>query len=359
MIYDIFYVSNNQIDNDSWQQFRQRFPSAQKIENVKTFNDIKSKSFTKFFWVVWNDLVVADDFTFDYRIPKWDEEYIHVFKNGNFFDGICLFPKHAEVLQKEFNHRFYFNKKEIDVVASTPTPYDIVFISYNEPNADESYKTLLQRFPRAKRVHGVKGIHRAHIEAAKLSKTPMFWVVDADAIIAEDFNFEVEYFPHYDAGNRNVFLKTTRVWASRNPVNDLVYGYGGVKLLPKDLTINVDLYKPDMTTSISDSFKAVSKISNITAFNTDPYSTWRSAFRECVKLSSKAIDRGYDDETDQRLTIWCISGDDRPFGKYSIAGARAGKEFGERYIGIDEILSKINDFDWLESEFKKWQMKND
>jgi phosphoribosylpyrophosphate synthetase len=32
-------------------------------------------------------------------------------------------------------------------------------------------------------------------------------------------------------------------------------------------------------------------VSNITAFNTDPYSTWKSAFRECVKLSSKIIDR--------------------------------------------------------------------
>ena len=41
--------------------------------------------------------------------------------------------------------------------------YDIVFISYQEPNADENYNKLLKRFPLAKRVHGVKGIHQAHI----------------------------------------------------------------------------------------------------------------------------------------------------------------------------------------------------
>ena len=45
--------------------------------------------------------------------------------------------------------------------------YDIVFISYQEPNADENYDKLKERFPLAKRVHGVKGIHQAHIEAAK------------------------------------------------------------------------------------------------------------------------------------------------------------------------------------------------
>lgn len=45
--------------------------------------------------------------------------------------------------------------------------YDIVFISYNEPTADANYAALKERFPIAKRVHGVKGIHQAHIKAAK------------------------------------------------------------------------------------------------------------------------------------------------------------------------------------------------
>ena len=40
------------------------------------------------------------------------------------------------------------------------------------------------------------------------------------------------------------------VWRSRNPINDLEYGYGGVKLFPRIATINVDVNKSDMTTSI-------------------------------------------------------------------------------------------------------------
>ena len=64
MIYDIFYVSKQKVDVDSWRQFRQRFPSAQKIDNVQSIDDLKKKSFTKFFWLVWDDVVIVDNFNF-------------------------------------------------------------------------------------------------------------------------------------------------------------------------------------------------------------------------------------------------------------------------------------------------------
>jgi hypothetical protein len=546
MLYDIFYVSTGSIHDLEWNTFRERFPSSQKIENVKTFNDIKKKSFTKFFWVVWNDLNLENNFNFDYRVSKWDEEYIHMWLNNTTYDGVALFPKSANISQKEFDHRFFINKKEIDVIASKPKPfdkfyinsyeeymqaiessttdmfwviwndiilnfdfdyyvpyydsfhrnlthvfknkdffdglclfsknttvskkefdhrffinkkevdinasvpkqydkflienyndyidakeksttdlfwmipkevevldsfnfdlyfthhntveknlnhvfkhifrndetyngvslvpkysnlskkeidfrflvekkkydivasklkeYDIVFISYNEPTADENFEKLKSVFPRATRVHGVKGIHQAHIAAAKLADTDMFWVVDGDAIIVDGFNFDHEV---------SVYEKDiVHVWRSQNPINDLIYGYGGVKLLPRNLTINMDLTKPDMTTSISSKFKAVKMLSNITAFNTDPFNTWKSAFRECTKLSSKIIDRQVDNETAQRLDVWCSIGKDREFGEYAIAGAIAGRNYGSDNIGNIEALKLINNFDWLLERFQ-------
>jgi hypothetical protein len=219
----------------------------------------------------------------------------------------------------------------------------VVFISYQEPNADENYNKLLEKFPMAKRVHGVKGIHQAHISAAKLCKTDMFWVVDGDAEIVADFNFDyqVARWEH----------DTVFVWRSQNPVNGLIYGYGGVKLLPKYLTVNMDINKPDMTTSISRKFKVVEQVSNITVFNTDPFNTWKSAFRECVKLSSRIIDRQDDDETSERLYMWHLIGDDKPFGSYSISGAKLGTQYGTENHNNDEALAKINDFNWLEEQF--------
>jgi hypothetical protein len=220
--------------------------------------------------------------------------------------------------------------------------YDIVFISYNEPQADENWQALKARFPRAKRVDGVKGIHQAHISAAKKCFTKMFWVVDADAKILEDFNFDHKV-DEYD-------LETVHVWRSQNPINDLVYGYGGVKLLPRKLTINMDISKADMTTSISKFFKPMPEISNITAFNVDPFNTWKSAFRECAKLASKTIDRQNEDETNERLETWTTVGHDRPFGEYAIRGARAGMEFG---LSSSNDIKLINDFEWLYERFSK------
>ena len=40
---------------------------------------------------------------------------------------------------------------------------DFVFISFREPNCEENYENLLTQVPYAKRIHGVKGIHQAHI----------------------------------------------------------------------------------------------------------------------------------------------------------------------------------------------------
>lgn len=221
--------------------------------------------------------------------------------------------------------------------------YDIVFISYQEPNADENFAALKKRFPTAKRVHGVKGIHQAHIAGAKLCFTKMFWIVDGDAQILDSFDFSYKV-DKWD-------LDVVHVWRCKNPINDLIYGYGGIKLFPRQATIDMDLSKPDMTTSISNKFKAVQELANITAFNTGEFETWKSAFRECCKLSSKVIDRQKDKETEDRLDIWCTVGADRMYGEYAIAGAKLGREYGEKYKDSPQDLRRINDFDWLKEKF--------
>ena len=221
--------------------------------------------------------------------------------------------------------------------------YDIVFISYNESNADENWQRLVSRFPFAKRVHGVKGIHQAHIAAAKKCYTDMIWIVDGDAHILNSFDFSY----------KTKDLDYVHVWRSQNPINDLVYGNGGVKLFPRLLTEHMDTSKPDMTTSISTKFKKMDEISNVNSFNTDPFNTWKSAFRECCKLASKVIDRQKTDETNQRLQAWCAKGTDRPFGKYAVAGAREGAIYGKEHADNIDALKKINDFEWLKDQYGK------
>lgn len=219
--------------------------------------------------------------------------------------------------------------------------YDIVFISYGEPNAEENYQRVKARFPLVKRVKDVKGIHQAHIKAARMSFTEMFWVVDGDAQILDSFNFDYKV-PEWD-------LECVHVWRSRNPLNNLEYGYGGVKLLPKKLTIAMDLTKPDMTTSISKSFKAMEEVSNITSFNTDAFSTWRSAFRECAKLASKTIDGQVNEESESRLYFWCKLNTHAAFGSQGYIGALAGRQFG---LDNKDDITKINDYEWLKEQYE-------
>lgn len=343
-MYDIFYISKSESDEE-WVKVKTRYPRAQRFFNITSFDQLKAKSFTKMFWVIWDDLQLLDSFDLKaYHATKWDDMYVHVFKNKYHYDGVCLFPKNAKISKREFDNRFYIEKKEVDIEASVPkvNQYDVVFISYNEPNADENYEMLKQKYPNAKRVHGVKGIHQAHIAAAKLAETDLFWVVDGDAVIVDGFNFDY-YVPWQER-------KHVHVWRSRNPLNHLEYGYGGVKLLPKQATLNMNITKVDMTTGISSSFKVVDGVSNITKFNTDPFNTWKSAFRECVKLSSRIIERQESWETVERLDVWCnvASGD---YADYAIEGAIAGRKYGEQNRGNLEALGKINDFVWLKEQF--------
>ena len=121
-----------------------------------------------------------------------------------------------------------------------------------------------------------------------------------------------------------------------------------------------------MTTTIGCPFVPKFQISNITAFNTNPFETWKSSFRECAKLASSIIPNGDNIDNEYRLDIWCSRGKDRPFGEYALGGARFGYRYGMKYISNKEKLAMINDFGWIkeiylqwEEVFLKWKNKNE
>jgi hypothetical protein len=332
---------------------RFRYPRYQ-ADTYDDYKNIQNQSTSDMFWIIWPEINVNDESVFDlYFDPNngkydFDRNINHVFKHNlrkdeQTFNGLVLFSKHVPVSKKEIEYRYIINKKEHDQLVSNHRQYDIVFISYNEPNADENWENLKSRFPYAMRIHGVKGIHNAHVSAANLATTDMFYVVDGDAIIEDNFDFS------YTCSGYE--RKTVHVWRSRNPINNLEYGYGGVKLLPRKLTSSMKTDTPDMTTSISEQFKVMPSISNITAFNTDPFNTWKSAFRECAKLSSKTIRGQIDEETEKRLDAWCTIGKTAVYGEYAISGARAGRDYGFANTDNLDALKMINDFDWLRTQY--------
>jgi hypothetical protein len=245
-------------------------------------------------------------------------------------------------------------KEENTTHLSSEELYDIVFISNGEPNAEENYQRLKQVATqnRIHRVDNVQGIYEAHRAAADVATTKMFYVVDADAWIVDGFHFDDNY-------NQEKIL----VYNSLNPLNYLCYGYGGVKLFPKTLFSKIPDAYVDMTTSLGETI-VIPVISCVTQFNTGEFDTWRSAFRECAKLSSRTIttkiqsimledltDQG-NEETIERLNTWTTRANGA-YADFCLKGAQAGKEFGEKNKDDPAQLSLINNYEYLKVLFQQ------
>lgn len=225
--------------------------------------------------------------------------------------------------------------------------YDIVFLSYGEILADEHWRLLKDRFRRALRVDGISPIVAAHKEAARRCRTRYFWIVDADNIVEPSFDFSF-----YWQGD-NEITDCVAVWRAKNSINGLVYGYGGVKLLPRKAVLNVSDDVVDFTTSISDYFHAVPEIASVTDIDTSEFDAWRAGFREASKLASRVIVRQNNAESQKRLDIWCTVGGGK-YGHYAVSGAQAGKSYALNHGD----LSKINDWKWLKQKFQEKENAN-
>ena len=258
------------------------------------------------------------------------------------------------------------------------TDCDIVYLSYDEPNAEKNYADLLAKVPWAKRVHGVHGSDEAHKACARLSETDRFVTVDGDNVVRSEFlNQEVDFEEHKDLS------KCVISWAGYNVINGLMYGNGGLKLWPKEYVLGMKTHEnapADDPNAQVDFCWDAEYIQMNSCFsdvynNATAYQAWRAGFREGVKMS---LDRGlrvnpqYFEEAIhwknmQRLLIWLNVGADVKNGLWAILGARHGcyktnltswdyvnvrdfkllKEiFDEDLTGVNEsnILGKINQY---------------
>ena len=92
--------------------------------------------------------------------------------------------------------------------------YDIIYLSYDEPNAEQNFADLCSKVPWAERVHGVKGSDSAHKAAAEKSTTDRFITIDGDNRIREDFLSQVINFEE-DTDLTNKVIS----WTAENIIN--------------------------------------------------------------------------------------------------------------------------------------------
>ena len=217
---------------------------------------------------------------------------------------------------------------------------DIVFLSYDELNAEENYKIISDRFPRTKRVHGVEGMDNALKEAARQSDTEWYYAVFAKTALHEDFDFSFKP-DRFQEPKHYIFH-------AKNMMNGLEYGHMGIVLYNKNIILGMtDDFGIDYTMSAE--HEVIPTVSANAVFNSSPYQTWRTAFRECSKLAqfnaeTPSIDSEY------RLDVWTTQAKGE-YDEWCLNGANDGVEYYKQNAGNKTELMKAFRWDWLREYF--------
>jgi hypothetical protein len=218
-------------------------------------------------------------------------------------------------------------------------PLDIVFLSNGETGAEEHYEHLLnitKNLPnRVVRVDGVNGRAAAYHAAAESSNTPWMFTVFAKLKVNPKFDFNwqpdrMQVPKHY-------------IFHAKNPVNGLTYGHQAMIAYNKKLTLANDGKGLDFT--LDDEHEVVPLISGTAQYNTDEFSTWRTAFREVIKL------RADDSEVSkERLDAW-LNKAEGDFAQYSIKGALDATNYYDEVEGDFDKLKLSYEWAWLREKF--------
>ena len=248
-----------------------------------------------------------------------------------------IVPKEAkEYVKKELYDYPYISTINKQFLSK---PLDIVFLSNGESGADENYEHLLKvtkGLPnRVVRVDGVNGRVAAYHAAAEASETPWMFTVFAKLRVNDKFDFtwqpdRLQIPKHY-------------IFNATNPVNGLVYGHQAMIAYNKKITLANVGRGLDFT--LDDEHEVVEMNSGIAMYNTDEWSTWRTAFREALKLRADVSQASKD-----RLDAWLNVGEGN-YAQYSCEGARHAVEYYESVNGDLDKLRLSYDWPWLKEYF--------
>ena len=235
--------------------------------------------------------------------------------------------------------------------------FDVIFISYDEPNADLHYADLCTKVPWAKRVHGVKGSDNAHKAAADLSETDWFIGVDADNIVNSKF-FDVDL----DMSNDKIKVYS---WLGRNRLNGLLYGNGGLKIWNKQFVYDMKSHEASDTDRAQvdfcweDGYVQFKKCFSDTVITGSPFQAWRAGFREGVKMTLLDGVKVPPLEIQQRiwwhnihrLRMWSTVGTHEDNGIYAVYGARLGTWLANC---TDWNYVEVRDFEILKNIYEQY-----
>jgi hypothetical protein len=212
-------------------------------------------------------------------------------------------------------------------------PLDIVFIDNGEPMAEYNWLQLPHvSIPNEiHRSSGINGRVAAYQAAARLSRTPWFFAVFAKLDVNPDFDWSwqpdrMQEPKHY-------------IFHARNPINGLVYGHQAMIAYNRQLVL--ENTAPGLDFTLDQAHEVVPLLSGTANYDAGPWMTWRTAFRECIKLRHSLPDV----ENEYRLQKWLTVDDTE--SKWSQKGAEDAVEYYESVDGNFAELRKSYDWEWL------------
>ena len=228
---------------------------------------------------------------------------------------------------------------------------DIIYISNGEPDEQRWYNNLVDtvqgnplsliRLERIKWVRGIDGRTAAYQEAARRSTTPWFFAVFAKLEVSEKFDWQWQ--PDYFQGPKHY------IFNSHNPVNGLMYGHQGMIAYNKNLVLQNN--NPGIDFTLTQPHESVPLLSGIAHFDQDAWMTWRTAFREVIKLKHFMATQPTM-ETEYRLNVWLTTAT----GKHAdrcLQGAADAVKYYESVSGDYELLKLSFEWQWLREYYKK------
>lgn len=248
-----------------------------------------------------------------------------------------VIPREAKEYVKRELYDYPYIKKATRVVKSNPL--DIVFLSNGEQGADENYEHLLQvthKLPnRVVRVDGVNGRVQAYHAAASASNTP--WALMFFSKLYTNPEFDFSWNPD------RMQVPKHYIFYAENPVNGLVYGHMAAIAYNKRLVLNNIGKGLDFT--LDDEHEVVPLVSGVAKFNTSEKETWRTSFRECIKLCNAT-----DSISKSRLQVWLNTAAGQ-FAEWSLRGAADAVEYHASVNGEFSKLKLSYEWGWLDNFF--------
>jgi len=253
-----------------------------------------------------------------------------------------LIPREARGSVVTQIYDYPYIQKENDVVYAS-RPLDIIFISNGEPDEQMMFEhTQYMTDSDVKWIRGVNGRVAAYQAAARASETPWFFAVFAKLEVVGNT------FPWYDWQPDYFQEPKHYIFNARNPVNGLVYGHQGMIAYNKQLVLANNT--PGIDFTLSQPHESVPILSGTARFNQDPWTTWRTAFREVVKLKHfMAVQPTL--ETEHRLDTW-LTVADGDHAEWCLRGAADAVEYYTEVTGEYSKLMLSFEWAWLWSRFK-------